>query len=104
MRTGSALFFPQLLIARPSFAFVAGVVLYPVFIGLLVRFGARQHVASYSPASHRAKEGTPTLGGLLFCLVVLVAWVAVDRTREGFVAIASHGCTAIFDARRNRCD
>ena len=44
-------------------AFVAGVVLYPAFIGLLVRSGARQHVASYSPASHRAKEGTPTLGG-----------------------------------------
>jgi phospho-N-acetylmuramoyl-pentapeptide-transferase len=68
-------------------AFVSGVVLYPVFIGLLVRFGARQHVASYSPASHRAKEGTPTLGGLLFCFVVLVAWLAVDRSREGFVAI-----------------
>jgi len=54
---------------------------------LLVRFGARQHVASYSPASHRAKEGTPTLGGVLFCLVVLIAWIAVDRSREGFVAI-----------------
>ncbi len=74
-------------IAVGVLAFVAGVVLYPVFIGLLVRFGARQHVASYSPASHRAKEGTPTLGGLLFCLVVLIAWLAVDRSRQGFVAI-----------------
>ena len=44
-------------------AFIAGVVLYPVFISLLVRFGARQHVASYSPASHRAKEGTPDARG-----------------------------------------
>jgi phospho-N-acetylmuramoyl-pentapeptide-transferase len=52
-----------------------------------VRFGARQHVASYSPASHRAKEGTPTLGGALFCLIVVIAWLAVDRSREGFVAI-----------------
>jgi phospho-N-acetylmuramoyl-pentapeptide-transferase len=68
-------------------AFVAGVLLYPAFIGLLVRFGARQHVASYSPASHRAKEGTPTLGGALFCLIVVIAWLAVDRSREGFVAI-----------------
>ena len=68
-------------------AFVAGMVLYPVFIGLLVRFGARQHVASYSPASHRAKEGTPTLGGVLFCLIVLIAWLAVDRSRQGFVVI-----------------
>jgi phospho-N-acetylmuramoyl-pentapeptide-transferase len=68
-------------------AFVAGVILYPAFIGLLVRSGARQHVASYSPASHRAKEGTPTLGGVLFCLVVIVAWLAVDRSRQGFIAI-----------------
>ncbi len=68
-------------------AFVAGLVLYPAFIGLLVRFGARQHVASYSPASHRAKEGTPTLGGALFCLVVIVAWLAVDHSRQGFVAV-----------------
>ncbi len=68
-------------------AFVAGVVLYPAFIGLLVRLGARQHVASYSPASHRAKEGTPTLGGVLFCLVAIVAWLAVDRTRSGFVVV-----------------
>ena len=61
--------------------------LYPAFIGLLVRFGARQHVASYSPASHRAKEGTPTLGGALFCFVVVVAWLAVDRSQQGFVVI-----------------
>jgi phospho-N-acetylmuramoyl-pentapeptide-transferase len=68
-------------------AFVAGVVLYPAFIGLLVRLGARQHVASYSPASHRAKEGTPTMGGVLFCIVVIVVWLAVDRSRDGFVCI-----------------
>jgi phospho-N-acetylmuramoyl-pentapeptide-transferase len=68
-------------------AFVAGLVLYPLFIGVLVRLGARQHVASYSPASHRAKEGTPTLGGALFCLVAIVAWLAIDRSRSGFVVI-----------------
>ncbi len=74
-------------IAAGVLAFVAGLVLYPAFIGLLVRFGARQHVASYSPASHRAKEGTPTLGGLLFCLVAGVAWLAVDRSRAGFIPV-----------------
>jgi phospho-N-acetylmuramoyl-pentapeptide-transferase len=68
-------------------AFVAGVVLYPAFIGLLVRLGARQHVASYSPASHRAKEGTPTLGGALFCLIAIVAFLAVDRSRSGFLIV-----------------
>lgn len=68
-------------------AFVAGVLLYPAFIGVLVRSGARQHVASYSPASHRAKEGTPTLGGALFCFVAVVAWLIVDRSRQGFIPV-----------------
>ncbi len=68
-------------------AFAVGVILYPAFIGLLVRSGARQHVASYSPATHRAKEGTPTLGGALFCLVAVVAWLAVDRSRSGFLVV-----------------
>jgi phospho-N-acetylmuramoyl-pentapeptide-transferase len=68
-------------------AFAAGVVLYPAFIGILVRAGARQHVASYSPASHRAKEGTPTLGGALFCVLVVVVWLAADRSRQGFIPI-----------------
>ncbi len=68
-------------------ALVVGVLLYPAFIGLLVRYGARQHVASYSPASHRAKEGTPTLGGALFCVVAVVVWLAVDRSRQGFIPI-----------------
>jgi phospho-N-acetylmuramoyl-pentapeptide-transferase len=68
-------------------AFAAGVGLYPAFIGVLVRTGARQHVASYSPASHRAKEGTPTLGGALFCFVVVVVWLAVDRSRQGFIPV-----------------
>lgn len=74
-------------IAVGVLAFVAGLLLYPAFISLLVRVGARQHVASYSPASHRAKEGTPTLGGVLFCLVALAAWLAVDRSRDGFVLV-----------------
>ena len=76
-------------------AFAVGVVLYPAFIGLLVRSGARQHVASYSPATHRAKEGTPTLGGALFCLVAIVAWLAVDRSRAGFLVVFALAAGAI---------
>jgi phospho-N-acetylmuramoyl-pentapeptide-transferase len=79
-------------------AFAAGVVLYPAFIGILVRAGARQHVASYSPASHRAKEGTPTLGGALFCAVVVVVWLAVDRSRQGFIPVFALVAGAIAGA------
>jgi phospho-N-acetylmuramoyl-pentapeptide-transferase len=68
-------------------AFVVGVVLYPAYLTVLVRLGLRQHVAAYGPSTHRAKEGTPTLGGALFCAIVVIAWLALDRSREGFVAV-----------------
>lgn len=68
-------------------AFAAGVLLYPPLVSQLVRRGVGQHVAEYSPATHRLKEGTPTLGGLLFCAIALAAWLILDRSRVGFVAI-----------------
>src|SRR5437016_35983 len=54
-------------------AFAAGVLLYPAFLTALVRWRIRQHVAEYGPAAHRAKEGTPTLGGALFFGITAIA-------------------------------
>jgi len=65
--------------------FVAGVALYPVLITILARAGAGQMVQAYNPATHRAKAGTTTMGGLLFCLIAVAAWLAADRTQAGFV-------------------
>jgi phospho-N-acetylmuramoyl-pentapeptide-transferase len=53
-------------------------------IALLRRLGARQNVSADAPVAHGAKQGTPTMGGLLilgahtlvvlgFCLVALLA-------------------------------
>ena len=67
--------------------FLAGVALYPLLVTQLVRRGVGQHVASYSPLTHRIKQGTPTLGGILFCLIVIATWVVADRSREGFIAV-----------------
>ncbi len=67
--------------------FVAGVALYPALITLLHRLGAGQMVQRYMPASHRAKAGTPTMGGLLFCLMGVAAWLVADRSLAGFVAV-----------------
>jgi phospho-N-acetylmuramoyl-pentapeptide-transferase len=69
--------------------FVAGIVLYPAFITLLARAGAGQMVQSFNPASHRVKEGTPTMGGLLFCVLAVAVWVVADRSRSGFVIVYS---------------
>ncbi|MFN2582614.1 MAG: phospho-N-acetylmuramoyl-pentapeptide-transferase [Candidatus Dormibacteria bacterium] len=68
-------------------SFVVGAALYPPLVSAFVRRGLGQHIASYGPRSHRIKEGTPTLGGILFCVIALAAWLILDRGREGFIAV-----------------
>jgi len=68
-------------------AFVAGVLLYPPVVSWLTARGAGQHVASYTPAPHQMKSGTPTFGGVIFCAIALVAWLVLDRSRTGFIVI-----------------
>ncbi|HET9050600.1 MAG TPA: phospho-N-acetylmuramoyl-pentapeptide-transferase [Candidatus Dormibacteraeota bacterium] len=68
-------------------ALVVGVALYPYAIGVLARAGAGQQVSAYAPASHRVKMRTPTMGGIGFCVLAALAWVVLDRGRDGFVAV-----------------
>jgi phospho-N-acetylmuramoyl-pentapeptide-transferase len=76
--------------------FVVGVALYPVLITILTRLGAGQMVQVYNPSTHRAKAGTPTMGGILFCLIGVAVWLATDRTQAGFViAFALVGGAAV---------
>lgn len=52
-----------------SFAIV--VVLMPIFMRFLLRIGMGKRIRLDGPEAHYAKEGTPTMGGLLVVLVVL---------------------------------
>jgi phospho-N-acetylmuramoyl-pentapeptide-transferase len=70
-----------------AIAFVAGALLYPLLISALVRRNIGQRVARYGPTTHRIKEGTPTLGGVLFVALAVLAWIIGDRTRTGFVPV-----------------
>ncbi|APF39729.1 phospho-N-acetylmuramoyl-pentapeptide-transferase [Neomicrococcus aestuarii] len=48
----------------------------PLFIKLLVRRSYGQFVRDDGPTSHHVKRGTPTMGGLVIVLAVLVAYFA----------------------------
>lgn len=51
-------------------------------IGWLARIRARQTIYAYAPETHRPKEGTPTMGGLLIILGVgagVLAWGVLNR-------------------------
>jgi len=40
---------------------------YPIFL-LLLRLNSRQKVSEFAPETHQAKQGTPTMGGLIFVI------------------------------------
>jgi phospho-N-acetylmuramoyl-pentapeptide-transferase len=83
-----------------ALCFVAGVALYPALLTVLVRLGAGQMVQAYNPATHRIKEGTPTMGGVLFCLIAVAAWAIADRGRAGFViayALVAGAAVGVLD-------
>jgi len=61
-------------IAAGATALIAGLLLYPPFIGWLksVQRGA-SNIREDTPESHQAKSGTPTMGGALLLVAILVS-------------------------------
>lgn len=55
---------------------------YPAFISRLMRMKAEQMIRSDGPESHQAKVGTPTMGGLLILIALLVGSVLWARPTE----------------------
>ena len=52
--------------------FISAVVLGFILIPILKKMHAGQRISSYVSNRHQAKEGTPTLGGLIFILPTLL--------------------------------
>jgi len=48
----------------------------PLFIRVLVRAGYGQFVREDGPQTHQSKRGTPTMGGVVFVLAVIIAYFA----------------------------
>lgn len=58
-------------------AFVLTVVLMPMFIPLLRRMKFGQSIREEGPQSHMKKTGTPTMGGLVYLISIIVTVLAV---------------------------
>src|SRR5258707_4970853 len=72
-------------------AFLLGLVLGRPFIDLMRRMRMGKQIRREGPQSHLAKQGTPTLGGVLFIAVVGAIWLIVfailqEPQRGDFVA------------------
>jgi phospho-N-acetylmuramoyl-pentapeptide-transferase len=66
-------------------AFAIVVVLMPAFSRLLKRLGMGKRIRLEGPETHYAKEGTPTMGGLLIVLVVLGIAALLEAFGNGFI-------------------
>ncbi|MBB3109055.1 phospho-N-acetylmuramoyl-pentapeptide-transferase [Paenibacillus phyllosphaerae] len=71
-------------------SFLLAVLLGPLFIPLLRRLKFGQHIRTEGPQSHLKKKGTPTMGGIIIMLAVLLAFLKFsDKTAEFWVLLIS---------------
>lgn len=82
-------------------AIVVTIVLMPVWIRFLRRVHIGQQVRADGPESHLVKQGTPTMGGVIMLIAVIVCALLVGKpTPETFVLLAATvltGCLGLID-------
>ncbi len=64
------------VIVAAAVAFLVTILLTPVAIRSFTRLKAGQPIRSDGPKSHLAKQGTPTMGGVVFILATVIAYIA----------------------------
>ena len=82
----------QYITFRAAYATVTALVisflLGPRLIRKLRRLGIQQAVKTDGPATHLAKEGTPTMGGILILVAVVIPTLLWSNLRNGYIWIA----------------
>lgn len=69
-------------------AALAGIILGPIVIPILkiLKFG--QNVREDGPRSHLKKSGTPTMGGIIIVLSIILSTVIINKQFNGIYAVA----------------
>ena len=62
--------------------FIISIVIGIILVPLLKKIKVRQSISSYLVKKHKNKEGTPTMGGLIFILSTLIAIVILLLTKK----------------------
>src|SRR5262250_234004 len=66
-------------------ALLLGLILGPWLIARLREFQIGQHIREEGPKSHQAKAGTPTMGGVLILVSVILPTLLWANLRNAFV-------------------
>jgi phospho-N-acetylmuramoyl-pentapeptide-transferase len=72
-------------------AMLLSIALGPWLIARLRKFQIGQHIREEGPKSHHKKAGTPTMGGLLICMAIVVPTLLWSNLREPAVWVALTG-------------
>jgi phospho-N-acetylmuramoyl-pentapeptide-transferase len=85
------------VLAAAIFSMVLSILVGPKLIAFLRSREYGQHIREEGPAGHAVKQGTPTMGGVLFVLAAVVPFLVLSRfTAEGLTVFAvTLGCGAI---------
>ncbi|MBM3811081.1 MAG: phospho-N-acetylmuramoyl-pentapeptide-transferase [Acidimicrobiia bacterium] len=67
------------------------IVLGPWLIGRLRRFQIQQYIGEHAPASHKRKAGTPTMGGVLIIISIVIPTLLYTNLRSPYPWVAIFG-------------
>ncbi|WP_436513417.1 phospho-N-acetylmuramoyl-pentapeptide-transferase [Clostridium thermobutyricum] len=87
--------FSNLINPTMLFALIVGLVvaliLGPIFIPLLHKFKFGQNIREDGPQSHLKKAGTPTMGGIIFIIAIIVVMISMrySISSEGMIILYS---------------
>ena len=65
--------------------FLIVIILGPIFIPMLARFKFGQTVRDEGPQSHLAKNGTPTMGGVMMIVAILITGLTRAKISQGLI-------------------
>lgn len=75
-------------------AFVISILLGPILIPLLHKLKFGQSIREDGPKSHQKKAGTPTMGGIIFIIAVILSMIIVIKNPNGEMVIALYAFIA----------
>src|SRR5260370_30813540 len=83
-------------------AILMAIALGPWLIGRLREFQIGQHIREDGPQSHLKKAGTPTMGGVLIIISIVIPTLLWTNLRDPYVwvallALVSYGAIGFFD-------
>lgn len=81
--------------------FLIVVILGPIFIPMLAKFKFGQTVRDDGPQSHLAKNGTPTMGGVMMIMAILITGLTRAKITQdlvvGLICIVGFGFVGFLD-------